>query len=128
MKDFDIEKVRQNLDKAQKGELVCTEDGHCVRLFCLDAKGEYPLIGIIDHEDYESPINWTIDGKFVKGSVHHEFDLKLKSTKIKGWVNVYDIGNRRVLGAIWESKERAEGALDGGEEYVRTMYVEYNEF
>lgn len=40
-----------------------TRDGFPVRLLATDAKGTYPIVGLVDLGDVEYSRQWTVDGK-----------------------------------------------------------------
>lgn len=104
MKNFDLE-------KAKAGAKVVTRDGRPVRFLCFDAKGKFPLIGLIYEasELAEAPANWTEAGKYIDASPHkHHLDLfmeELKPVEVKLWVNIGKDGT--IL--LHLSKESAEG-------------------
>lgn len=42
---------------------IKTRDGHPVRIVCWNAKGQQPIVGLIDLGDMEMPMKYTMDGK-----------------------------------------------------------------
>ncbi|MBS3742572.1 MAG: hypothetical protein KGY74_10670 [Candidatus Cloacimonetes bacterium] len=128
MKEFNLETVKKNWKKAQSGELVCTKRGTPVKLLCTEARSDYPLIGLINHETKDELMNWTTEGKYICEDVSSNIDLKLQTKKVRGWVNVYknaDVG--KVIGVVWGSKEEAKRMLMNKDSYIRTMYVAWDE-
>lgn len=64
-------------NKIMKGELdaeVCTATGVKVRIICTDAKGEFPIIGLIDYGNNERPKRFVANGKHRDDDIT-EFDL-----------------------------------------------------
>lgn len=60
-----------------KGRIV-TRDGKPVRILCWDAKGDYPLIGLIDLKQIEVPGRFTIGGKHdIRDNVKTDYDLHI---------------------------------------------------
>jgi len=61
--------IKFNLNDAlaiQKGEkfgMVKTRDGKPARIVCTDAKGNFPVVALIDCGGFESPSNYTADGR-----------------------------------------------------------------
>jgi hypothetical protein len=131
MKEFDIKKVKENWDKAQRGRLVCTKEGYPVKILTLSAHlltdvGSYSVIGLVEKPDGQDLMCWGEDGFCSYGSQNN---LKLQSQKRSGWVNVYRQPNDHLtLGLIRDTKEIAESMCGmSGSNYVRTMYVEWEE-
>lgn len=55
----------KDANKIMKGELnavVCTATGVEVRIICTDAKGDFPVIGLIDYGNNERPKRFTANG------------------------------------------------------------------
>ena len=69
-----------NIDDANnimKGELdakVCTATGVDVRIICTDAKGDFPVIGLINYGNNERPKRFTANGNH-RDDYMSEFDL-----------------------------------------------------
>lgn len=64
-------------NKIMKGELdadVCTATGVKVRIICTDAKGDFPVIGLIDYGNNERPKRFVANGKHRDDDIS-EFDL-----------------------------------------------------
>jgi len=44
---------------------IQTRSGNNVRILCDDAKGGFPLIGLVEDELGERPMQWTLKGKYL---------------------------------------------------------------
>lgn len=80
---FDIEKARNGSD-------VCTRDGRNARILCFDAKGDRPIVALIDQnglsDDY--PYKYRINGSFY-GDALSDIDLMIVPSVKTGYVNLY---------------------------------------
>lgn len=64
---------------------IVTRDGKPARIVCWDAKGDYPLIGLIDLGYAETPARFTADGRHdIRSNVKSNYDLLIR----KGGVQV----------------------------------------
>ena len=67
----------EDANKIMKGELdakVCTATGVEVRIICTDAKGDFPVIGLINYGNNERPKRFTANGNH-RDDYMSEFDL-----------------------------------------------------
>ena len=69
-----------------------TRDGREVRLLCVDRKGEYPVIGLID----DIIVTWT---------AQYAADLIEVMPEVVRWVNVYPTA---AMAVVYETREYAE--------------------
>ena len=51
-----------SLELAKQGKPVCTRDGHKARIIYFDAKGDYPIVALIETENGEKVGQYIIDG------------------------------------------------------------------
>lgn len=116
LKPFDIQKARE-------GKPVCTRDGRKARIICFDAKGDYPIVALIESGNIEGVQQYMIDGHCTKAMSECYGDLMMLPEKKEGWVNVY------ALNTCYSSKEEAEANIDQDyeHEYVRTVKIEWEE-
>lgn len=77
-----------SLEAAKAGKPVCTRDGRKARIICFDAKGDKPIIALIEMGVAETPNNYPIDGKAIP-TKETPCDLMILSEKKEGWVNIY---------------------------------------
>ena len=61
-KQFNIEEARL-ISEGKKLGNIKTRDGNPVRIICWDAKGEKPIVGLIDLVDIEISMKYTAEGK-----------------------------------------------------------------
>ena len=53
-----------------------TRDGFPVRIVATDAKGRYPIVGLVDMDNAEYSRQWTADGKAdIRSNVTTNYDL-----------------------------------------------------
>ena len=56
-----------------------SRDGHSVRIVCWDAKGDYPLIGLVDMIYGEFPARFTAEGRYdLRKNVKSSYDLLIR--------------------------------------------------
>lgn len=80
VKDFDV-------DAAKQGETVQTRGGLPVRILCYDAKGDKPIVAIVENENEDKVVRYTITGKadnFSDGTQRQD-DLVIVRAKHEGW-------------------------------------------
>ena len=113
LKPFDIQKARE-------GKPVCTRDGRKARIICFDAKGDYPIVALIESGNIEGVQQYMIDGHCTKAMSECYGDLMMLPEKKERWVNVYKE-------RCYESKEEAIRHIAPGTHYIGTIKVEWEE-
>lgn len=126
MKPFNLEEYLANPSRK-----VVTRDGIPAKILYTDARGEYPVIALVEHyqETLDVTFSFTKDGKWCTDGTNSNKDLFFAPEKHEGWVNVYKGGNRDyfTLGAmIYDRKEDAEECR-GVEDCVATVKIEWEE-
>ena len=116
MKPFDLE-------AAKSGKPVCTRDGRKARIVCFDAKGDKPIIALIEMGVAETPNNYPIDGKAIS-TKETPCDLMMLPEKKEGWVNVYK-GGLLDTKSYNTKKEAFDKASP--EDYVDTVKINWEE-
>ena len=116
LKPFDIQKARE-------GKPVCTRDGRKARIICFDAKGDKPIIALVEMGTAETPNNYPIDGKAVSAK-EASCDLMMLPEKKEGWVNVYK-GGLLDTKSYPTKKEAFDKACPEG--YVDTIKINWSE-
>lgn len=114
MKPFDLE-------AAKAGKPVCTRDGRKARIICFDAKGDKPIIALVEMGVAETPNNYPIDGKAIP-TKETPCDLMMLPEKKEGWVNVY-----KSKDTIFKSEKEAKSHSDDFENYIATVKIEWEE-
>ena len=64
-----------NLEEAKKGQAVCTRNGKAVKLIYFNVKGNYPIVGLIQYEDFEDVKSFRKNGKYIGDGYDDEIDL-----------------------------------------------------
>ena len=90
-----------NLEAAKAGKPVCTRDGRKARIICFDAKGNYPIIALIDNTTTETDIHYTLSGR-AHVYTEADYDLMMLPEKKEGWLLV----NKDE--SLFKSREEAE--------------------
>ena len=127
MKQFNLKSYIANPRK------VITRDGRNVRILCVDAKGDYPVVALIPDGEGEykrdSPEMYTEDGCSYSGRMSF-LDLFFAPEKKVGWANVFGgadgnsyVGDSR----IFKSKEEAEKEGKKWKDYIATVKIEWEE-
>lgn len=127
MKQFNLKSYITNPRK------VITRDGRNVRILCVDAKGDYPVVALIPDGEGEykrdSPEAYTEDGYNYSGRISY-LDLFFAPEIHEGWANVFGgadgnsyVGDSR----IFKSKEDAEKEGKKWKDYIATVRIEWEE-
>ena len=136
MKQFNLKSYIANPRK------VITRDGRNVRILCVDAKGDYPVVALIPDGEGEykrdSPEAYTEDGCNYSGRISY-LDLFFAPEIHEGWANVFggadgnsylgdSHGNSYVGDShIFKSKEEAEKEGKKWKDYIATVRIEWEE-
>lgn len=103
-----IDRSESTLDLTDwQNKKFSTRDGRAVRILCVDAPGDYPIVGLVAGSiDVQT---WKIDGHLF-GEKDRPIDLINAKTKREGWVNVHrgSGGGRYLSGVIYDSEESAK--------------------
>lgn len=124
MKPFNLEEYLANPNKK-----VITRDGRKVtRIICTDAKGEYPIVALIEqpNSNDEVPFTFTIDGKYFSSEINKK-DLFFASENHEGWVNLYitDTNVQIATHILYDSKEKAIEASKRLGNNIETAKIEW---
>lgn len=142
MKPFNLKTYLENPSRK-----VITRDGYPVRIICTDAnvlykditKGSnvynsYPIIALIKkhlkdcNKDRDVVISLTEDGLAAANKISGD-DLFFETVKVSGWVNIYTskMSGETTTGSICKTKEEALSLIDGRDNYLDTIYIEWEE-
>ena len=124
MKQFDLEKYLKNPSRK-----VVTRDGRNVRIICINAKGNFPIIALVEtHNGTETVLRLKEDGHFYNDAEDSR-DLFFVTEKQEGWINIYlDVVNSSYVGTrIYKSKEEAENSGKIWRGYVTTTKIEWED-
>lgn len=122
MKQFNLEEYLKNPTKK-----VITRDGNSVRILCTDAKGNFPIVALVEtYNGSENVIRLRENGHFYN-DIEDSRDLFFAPEKKEGWVNMYKTRSGAAqIGQIYSSKEEAEmGRKDAN--YISTAKIEWEE-
>ena len=121
MKQFDLEEYLANPSKK-----VVTRDGRSVKIHCTNYVNAYPVIAEIEGSGESH--SYTKDGTLLF-DVDSSDDLFFASKSHEGWINIYRTeGDESVYTAnVYNSKEEAEDAGRGEEDYLVTIKIEWEE-
>ena len=105
MKPFNLEEYLKNPSRK-----VVTRDGRTVkRILCTDARGDYPIVTLVDCGCHDNAISYTKDGRFNASGETSVNDLFFASEKHEGWINIFRGKDSPFTGnIIFASKEEAE--------------------
>ena len=123
MKAFSLEEHLKNPSRK-----VVTRNERSARIICTDAKGNYPIVALIEEGGYDNALSYTKDGKLYVGETN-DYDLFFAPEKHEGWVIVFKSskGNNVINSDIFESKEEAEKAGKNYTNYIVTAKVTWEE-
>ena len=113
---------------ANTSQKVVTRDGKHVRILCTDAKGDYPIVGLIYYphgDEREIPENYTENGSCYIDNDESSSDLFFEPIKKEGWVNIYKDNINRAVGSVYTNKEEAE--RNRTECHVATIKITWDE-
>lgn len=81
IKDFDA-------DAAEQGEIVRTRSGLPVRILCYNAKGNKPIVAIVENESEDKVVRYTINGRVdnFHSDTPRQDDLVIVRAKHEGWM------------------------------------------
>ena len=127
MEQFNLEKYLKNPVRK-----VVTRDGRKVRILCIDAKGYYPIIALVENFDgtAEIPGSFSREGLYISNTRYN--DLFFAPEKHEGWINIFKgtfananayLGESR----IYSSKEIAESEGRSYSNYLSTIKIEWEE-
>lgn len=119
MKQFSLEEYLKNPSRK-----VVTRDNRNVRIICTDAKGNRPVIGLVDYKDYEGSYGYTKNGRIRDDNYDGNLDIFFAPEKHEGWVNVCKSQMYR-CGLIHNSEEEARRSR--GLDAIATVKIEWEE-
>lgn len=126
MKPFNL---KTYLENPSREVFIIGNSSIPVRIICTNAKGDYPIIALVTLDaTTESVFKYTEDGLAYKGE-KSKSDLYFKPVKKHGWVNIYTskFSGEATTGSISKTKEEALSLIDGRDNYLDTIYIEWEE-
>ena len=123
---------------------VITRDGRPVRIITTNAKlfspgpddTIYPVVALIKasstnrgkHPNEEILNCYNTNGNIIAGR-NDRSDLFFETVKVSGWVNIYTskMSGEATTGSICKTKEEALSLINGKDNYLDTIYIEWEE-
>ena len=118
MKQFSLDEYLKNPSRK-----VVTREGRNVRIKGYDAKGSYPVIGLLDYGVSERPALFNENGRYW-GEADSSLDLFFAPEKHEGWINLY---SGRLHGSVFNTEEEAKSAVLVEDSYIATVKIEWEE-
>ena len=118
MKAFSLEEYIKNPNRK-----VVTRNGRSARIICTDAKGNYPIVVLIEEGGYDNALSYTKDGKLYVGETN-DYDLFFAPEKHEGWVNVYRDFDDMMCGSVFATEEDAKC---NAKTAIATVKIEWEE-
>ena len=123
MKSFSLEEYLKN-----PNQKVVTRDGKNVRIICINAKGNFPIIALVEtHNGTETVLRLKEDGHFYNDAEDSR-DLFFVTEKQERWVNIYKNKEGYYPGRFFcSTKEEAVNLRCIEAECIATIKVEWEE-
>lgn len=123
MKQFNLDEYLKNPSKK-----VITRDGNSVRIVCTNAKGNFPIIALVEiHNGAENVLRLEENGHFYYDT-EDSHDLFFAPVKKSGWVNLYKMNSIISPGPrVYDTKEEAESAAGDKSYCIATIKIEWEE-
>ena len=118
MKAFSLEEHIKNPNRK-----VVTRNGRSARIICTDAKGNYPIVALIEEGGYDNALSYTKNGKLYVGETN-DYDLFFATEKHEGWVNVYRDFDDVMCGSVFATEEDAKC---NAKTAIATIKIEWEE-
>ena len=128
MKAFSLEEHLKNPNRK-----VVTRNERSARIICTDAKGNYPIVALIEEGGYDNALSYTKDGKLYVGETNgywnlygeeSDIDLFFAPEKHEGWVNVYRDFDGLMCGSVFATEEDAKC---NAKTAIATIKIEWEE-
>ena len=123
-----------DIEKAMNGSDVCTRDGRKARILCFDAKGDRPIVALIDQkgisDDY--PYKYYTNGSFYDDDTISDIDLVIVSSIKTGYVNLYKNNSDSDdciynTSNVYSSIEEARNHIVDQDRYIDTVEFSWKE-
>ena len=125
MKPFSLDEYIKNPNRK-----VVTRNGRSARIICTDAKGNYPIVALIEEGGYDNALSYTKDGELYVGETN-DYDLFFAPEKHEGWLNIYrsdECGFYMRGKSPYKSKEKADKVAKANPKtFFTTVKIEWEE-
>lgn len=125
MKQFNLKEYLENPSRK-----VVTGDGRNARIICTNAKGDFPIIALIETLDgsIEFPQKFKENGHFLYDNEDYHLNLFFTPEKHERWVNLYrDTRDVTNVGSMYTSEKEAKENIYSPPRYVTTIKIEWEE-
>ena len=124
MKQFNLEEYLKNPTKK-----VITRDGRSARIVCTDAKGNFPIIVLVETYSGAETVLRLKENGHCYNDTENSSDLFFVSEKKEGWLNIYRSESGFYLrGNPYKSKDEAdEVAKANYKTFCTTVKIEWEE-
>ena len=122
MKPFTLEEYIANPNRK-----VITRDGRNVRIRCTDAKGDCPIVGLVDCNDTEIPLCFTEKGRIGVNFCDDPMDLFFDAEKHEGWINIYEYGRGKYITSEVVYTKKEDAIMGKNKSYLTTIKIEWEE-
>ena len=124
-----------DLEAARSGKPVCTRDGRKARIICFDAKGDKPIIALVEAKGNKDALIEKVERYFINGHSVFEVretnnDLMMLPERKEGWVNVMEgtAGKVYVGNDIYRTEDEAkEGTSRFTSKLIASVPIEWEE-
>lgn len=122
-----------DIEKAMNGSDVCTRDGRNARILCFDAKGDRPIVALIDQnglsDDY--PYKYYANGLFYDDTIS-DIDLMIVQSVKIGYMNLYKNNSDNDdciynTSNVYRDIEEARNHIVDQDRYVNTVEFSWKE-
>ena len=121
MKPFSLEEYIKNPSRK-----IVTRDGKNVRIICINAKGNFPIIALVEtHNGTETVLRLKENGHFYNDT-EDPSDLFFITEKQEGWINLFrdSTNNEIYCSKVYPTKEKAMDSIGA---FYATIKVEWEE-
>lgn len=108
----------------EMGKTYTTREGRPVRILCVDAEGDYPVVGMIG----PNCLRWKINGNYNYMGHNSLDDLIPAKTKREGWINIYTPSNDFSLAFVSDVyKSREDADASAASMRVACIHIQWEE-
>lgn len=104
---------------------IQTRDGYPVRILCIDARTDRPVVGLVifNANIKEDVYTWFTNGSYSVSK--HSRDLINVPVKHEGWLNIYPTNG--IEGYFYKTKEEADNAASIIMKRIACIKIEFTE-
>ena len=122
MKPFNLKEYIKNPSRK-----IVTRDGRNVRIICINAKGNFPIIALVEtHNDTEVALRLKEDGHFYNDTEDPR-DLFFATEKQERWINIYEYGRGKYITSEVVYTNKEDAIMGKNKNYLTTIKIEWEE-